>query len=368
MLRPLLIIGVGGSGGKTIRSMIQSLERKFVSAGYEGPIPTAWQFLQIDTTRDGQSFPAPMLNKDSFHQVVADGEDFAQMLRSITDTGDVTEQQKMLSGWGVPYAAVSIAMGAGQTRAIGRQAGVADTMGILHAIQNSIGKMKAPMAYAELVNLAKELRLDDPIKTPQAMIITSVAGGSGAGMFIDIAELLKRAVEDKWAKSAISFLYTAEVFTSIGGGAKDTAKNSLGAFNEVMAGKWVGLSDRSELLYQKLGLPPTSSEETYQFGSKGNILIGARNKGGTDISIGADGAGMDEVFLTIGEALAGVLTDDVTSEWLYQQAFVNVTETKSAIDTSGLAPTSRLKRIVLNWLACRWNRIWPIEPGNRPCC
>ena len=340
MLRPLLIIGVGGSGGKTIRSMIQSLERKFVTAGYEGPIPAAWQFLQIDTTRDGQSFPAPMLNKDSFHQVVPEGQDFAQMLRSITDTGDVTEQQKMLSGWGVPYAAVSIAMGAGQTRAIGRQAGVADTMGILNAIQNSIGKMKAPMAYAELVNLAKELRLDDPIQTPQAMIITSVAGGSGAGMFIDIAELLKRAVDDKWAQSAISFLYTAEVFTSIGGGAKDTAKNSLGAFNEVMAGKWVGLSDRSEFLYKKLGLAPNSSEETYQFGSKGNILIGARNKGGTDISIGADGAGMDEVFLTIGEALAGVLTDDVTSEWLYQTAFVNVTETKSAIDTSGLAPNS----------------------------
>jgi hypothetical protein len=140
MLRPLLIIGVGGSGGKTIRSMIQSLERKFVSAGYDGPIPSAWQFLQIDTTRDGQSFPAPMLDRDSFHQVVAEGEDFAQMLRSITDKGDVSEQQKMLSGWGVPHAAVSIAMGAGQTRAIGRQAGVADSMGILRAIQNSIGK------------------------------------------------------------------------------------------------------------------------------------------------------------------------------------------------------------------------------------
>jgi len=340
MLRPLLIIGVGGSGGKTIRSMIQSLERKFVSAGYDGPIPSAWQFLQIDTTRDGQSFPAPMLDRDSFHQVVAEGEDFAQMLRSITDKGDVSEQQKMLSGWGVPHAAVSIAMGAGQTRAIGRQAGVADSMGILRAIQNSIGKMKAPMAYAELVNLAKAIRLDDPIQTPQAMIITSVAGGSGAGMFIDVAELLKRAVDDKWAKSAISFLYTAEVFTSIGGGAKDTAKNSLGAFNEVMAGKWVGLSERSEFLYQKLGLAPNSNDSSSQFGSKGNILIGARNKGGTDISIGADGAGMDEVFLTIGEALAGVLTDDVTSEWLYQQAFVNVTETKSAIDISGLAPTS----------------------------
>jgi Tubulin like len=340
MLRPLLIIGVGGSGGKTIRSMIQSLERKFVSAGYDGPIPAAWQFLQIDTTRDGQSFPAPMLDKDSFHQVVANGQDFAGMLRSITDTGDISEQQRMLSGWGVPHAAVTIAMGAGQTRAIGRQAGVADSKGMLGALQNSIAKMNAPMAFAELLTLSKALNLDDPIRTPQAMILASVAGGSGAGMFIDVAELLKRATDEKWAKSAISFLYTAEVFTSIGNSAKDTAKNSLGAFNEVMAGKWVGLSDRSEFLYQKLGLAPVADVGSLGFGAKGNILIGARNKAGTDISIGADGAGMDEVFLTIGEALAGVLTDDVTSEWLYQAAFVNVTETKSAIDVSGLAPVS----------------------------
>ena len=340
MLRPLLIIGVGGSGGKTIRSMIQSIERKFVSARYDGPIPSSWQFLQIDTTRDGHDFPAPMLEKDSFHQVVPNGQDFAGMLRSITDKGDVPEQQKMLSGWGIANAAVNIGMGAGQTRAIGRQAGVADSVGILNAIQTSIAKMNDPMAFAELVNLAKALNLDSPMKNPQAMIVASVAGGSGAGMFIDVAELLKRATPDAWTKSAISFLYTAEVFTSVGKGAKDTAKNSLGAFNEIMAGKWVGLSDRSELLYQKLGLAPVAQGDASGFGSKGNILIGARNKAGTDISIGADGAGMDEVFLTIGEALAGVLTDDVTSEWLYQQAFVNVTETKSAIDGSGLAPIS----------------------------
>ena len=62
MLRPLLIIGVGGSGGKTIRSMIQAFERKFESMDYSGGIPAAWQFLQIDTTYDGEKFPVKMLD------------------------------------------------------------------------------------------------------------------------------------------------------------------------------------------------------------------------------------------------------------------------------------------------------------------
>ena len=50
MLRPLLVIGIGGSGGKTIRSMKQALERRLLSVRYNDGIPAAWQFLQIDTT------------------------------------------------------------------------------------------------------------------------------------------------------------------------------------------------------------------------------------------------------------------------------------------------------------------------------
>ena len=340
MLRPLLIIGVGGSGGKTIRSMKQSLERKLLAANYRGGIPRAWQFLQIDTTRDGESFPAPMLDIDDFHQVVPPGWDFYEMRDSITQKGDLSDQQKMLSGWGIAYSDVNLQQGAGQTRAIGRMAGIADSLGIVKAISNSISKMDDPLAYADLEKLANEIGLATPTKEPMALIIASVAGGTGAGMFIDIAELLKRSTQKKFALSSISFLYTAEVFNVIGGSGKDTAKNSLGAFNEIMAGKWVGLSTRSEFLYQKLGLPAASEGSIGRFGPKGNILIGAKNKAGTDISKGPEGQGMNEVFLTIGEALAGVITDDKVSEWLYQQALVNIADTAAAIDISGLAPVS----------------------------
>jgi hypothetical protein len=338
MLRPLLIIGVGGAGGKTIRAMKQELEHKLASAGHEGGLPSAWQFLQIDTTRDGHDFPAPMLSAEEFYSVVPYGQDLEGILQTITSKGDISDQQKMLSGWGIPDSAIKINSSPPQARAIGRQVGAADSVGTLKAIQTSIAKMDDPMAFAELVNLAKALNLDSPMKDPQAIIVASLAGRTGSGMFIDVAELLKRSTNASWTKSSISFLYTAEVFTSLSGGARDTAKNSLGAFNEISAGKLVGLSERSELLYQNLGLPPVAQGYSSGFGSRTNILIGTRNKTGVDISIGADGGGINEVFLTIGEALAGVLTDDVTSEWLFQQAFTHVLQAKSAVDVSGLAP------------------------------
>ena len=338
MLKPLLVIGLGGSGGKTIRAMKQALNRSLDSVRYTGGLPAAWQFLQIDTTIDGVDFPAPMLPADEVHSVVPSGASFDEVLGSITGRGTLADQQRMLAGWGIPYSAISIKDGAGQTRAIGRQVGVADSAKTLQAIQGSIAKMSAPSALAELAEVARALGAKAPDKEPQAFIISSLAGGSGAGMFMDVAELLKRATPKNWGQEAISLLYTAEVFKSLGEAGANVAKNSLGAMNELIASKWVGVSERSDLLYSKLGLVAGNAAGNKGYGCKGNILVGASNKTGVNIAKGADGAGMNEVFLTIGEALAGAVSNDNISEFLFQQAFVNITQTRSAIDVSGLAP------------------------------
>ena len=339
MLTPLLIIGLGGSGGKTIRSMKQALNRKLESVRYEGGLPAAWQFLQIDTTYDGVDFPAPMLPSDEFHCVVPPGAGFYDVLGHITSKGNVEDQQKMLAGWGIRYSAISIQDGAGQIRAIGRQVGVAHSKDTLGAIKNSISKMLAATAMAELRAVASALGGEvDKSGVPKAFIISSLAGGSGAGMFMDVAELLKRATPDNWAQEAISFLYTAEVFSSIGKAGKDVSKNSLGAMNELIASKWVGISDRSNHLYSKLGLAAGNSHGKREYGCKGNFLIGARNDENVDIRVGVDGEGMNEVFLTVGQALAGAISNDEISEFLYKKAMVNVMSVASAIDISGLAP------------------------------
>jgi hypothetical protein len=57
MLKPLLIIGLGGSGGKTIRAIKQVLHQNLEASGYSGGIPEAWQFLQIDTTYTPAGIP-----------------------------------------------------------------------------------------------------------------------------------------------------------------------------------------------------------------------------------------------------------------------------------------------------------------------
>jgi hypothetical protein len=77
-----------------------------------------------------------------------------------------------------------------------------------------------------------------------------------------------------------------------------------------------------------------------EYGCKRNFLIGARNAQGADIRVGADGENMDEVFLTVGEALAGAITNDEISDFLAHYAFIYVSGYRPALDLSGLAPES----------------------------
>ena len=47
-MRKFLFVGVGGSGGKTLRFIKSVLRSRLAEAGYTGPLPDAWQFVQID--------------------------------------------------------------------------------------------------------------------------------------------------------------------------------------------------------------------------------------------------------------------------------------------------------------------------------
>ena len=52
MLRKFLFIGLGGSGGKTLRYLRHDLEQWLDQIGWDGDFPSAWQMLHIDTPTD----------------------------------------------------------------------------------------------------------------------------------------------------------------------------------------------------------------------------------------------------------------------------------------------------------------------------
>ena len=63
-LQPVLLVGVGGSGAKALRTLRQTLMRRLRQHGWKGSdLPAAWQIVAFDTvtdqTRDG--YAAPLL-------------------------------------------------------------------------------------------------------------------------------------------------------------------------------------------------------------------------------------------------------------------------------------------------------------------
>jgi|LauGreSBDMM110SN_4_FD.fasta_scaffold03818_3 hypothetical protein len=327
MLRPILFIGLGGAGGKTLRAIKQKLQQDLITKGNSAGIPTAWQFLHIDTptVQDGAAFPAPMLLASEYYSVTRQGMTFQDIVNRVENLGPLAETQKMLAGWSTEFVPVQINCGAAQIRAVGRLALVADLRNTYDVIQKAISKMLSPVALPEIQGLASTLGIKMEETTPQVFIISSLGGGSGSGMFTDIAELVKRATNDSWGSQSVSLLYTPHVFRVLAHMGGAIPMNSLGAMNELIAGEGTGISFSTDLLYKKCGIPLSRDDSETSFGSRSNILVGSE--------LGE----MDDIIFDLGTTFAEAIVQDETSQFLLNVISTHNAQSKINSDDAGLA-------------------------------
>ena len=77
MYRSFILVGLGGSGGKTLRFVKRELAARLAEKGWDNGIPDAWQFLHIDTptVADGHELNdrVDQLAEDEYFGLVGDG-------------------------------------------------------------------------------------------------------------------------------------------------------------------------------------------------------------------------------------------------------------------------------------------------------
>lgn len=343
MFRPFLVVGIGGSGGKTVRAARQALQFKLDQQGWDGEWPEAWQFLHIDspTTPDGLEFPAPLLPQEDYLSLVPNG------------VGYKVIHDKVIQGLGAKLALdvqrslpspsevkVPVGLGAGAFRAVGRTIAAAAMKDIYDKVRDSFGKMQSVTADAQLKEVTRLFGAEvSASQEPTVIVITSVAGGSGAGMFIDVAEAIKAAIgSEEWAHRIFSLLFAPDVFAELG--PKNLAvmvPNAMGALAELISGFWRSTPTEGTMaLYKKHGLNvPQDTKST--IGPAFNYIIGRKNGNANPIDFGSQAG----VYKALANSLAAWMTDAKIQDNLSAYAVANF-QTKSASlpDHSQLATIS----------------------------
>ena len=84
MLRPVIMIGCGGSGQKAVRYIRDAVRRQLDHNNWEGGIPNAWQFIGLDTLNI-QEAPGeiPLLPASDYKSVSLEFDTFTDLTNAL---------------------------------------------------------------------------------------------------------------------------------------------------------------------------------------------------------------------------------------------------------------------------------------------
>jgi hypothetical protein len=261
MLQPFLFVGLGGSGGKTLRAIKAELTDKIELAGWDvrtQGFPAMWQFLHIDTPfyQDGEGFNARLLDPSEYLGLAYAGLPLDTVIDSIEGKGfSPTVLEEIMSPLPRKSGHRAINQSRPTGRAVGRTLALARLEEIHHRVNNSLENIKNAASQSELFAESLGAKLQQKL-LPKIVMVSSLSGMSGSGMFLEVCEAIK-AVEQgtDWAESFSAILYSPDVLEDrIPRQSHSIAANSLAAINEVVNGQWrYKRTDPSEELYKKIG-------------------------------------------------------------------------------------------------------------------
>jgi hypothetical protein len=306
MLSKFLLIGVGGSGGKTLRALRSNLELKLNQANWTDGLPMGWQLLHIDSPvkQDGTGFPAPMLPSSDYQALSRSGLKYGEAYTnsfSNVEERDLADYKRFLPD--EKFVNVDPTAGAGQFRGVGRVLALAAHSQIKTALRRKLDLLLRAEADPELKKLARQLGLDDQIApSPTIIVISSIAGGSGAGQFLEISEMIKGLEPSQnWVHEIFNMLYAPDVFTEVD--PELLAGNALFSMGEIMSGLWTSPAAGTIRMTKKMGTNVPYQDSDYKTGAKYNFMIG---KGGF--------AQQQDVYLAVASSLTTWMTDQEVND------------------------------------------------------
>ncbi len=334
MLRPFVLIGVGGSGGKTLRIVRHELERRLQDVGWQGAFPAGWQLLHIDvpSLADGDDPGLPkQLPLADYAGLVGSGINYQNIDRALAGEGR-THRGDAIAGWRPDRSQVTVPVekGAGQFRALGRMITLANLAKVKAKLDDALRAVSGQQVNAELQEVTRRLgRRPLPVlKSPIVVVVSSIAGGSGAGALIDVCDVL-RASGQEWAKESIGLLYAPDVFDYLKAERRRGVRpNALATLSELTAGYWnkEGTTPETATILESQGI---AVGDATRLGPRTSFLVGSRNDFVTYQT-------QNDIYHAMGRSLASWVTSAVLQDRL--DAYVSGNWASTAISVPDELP------------------------------
>lgn len=195
-MRRYLVVGCGGSGGATLAYMMDQLRSELAAHGVD-KIPAGWQFVHLDVPTSPSQEPGVGTVRDQGGMYVGTGPqgDSYKVLDSALSQ-QLANQQALgtIATWAPrdPDAVhTPLSAGAGQYRALGRMITLSRLREVREALQRAWDTLYLNSTVAEMQSLsvpgAGRFSQND---VPIVLVVSSMAGGAGASMALDICRIL----------------------------------------------------------------------------------------------------------------------------------------------------------------------------------
>lgn len=247
-MKNIFMVGLGGSGGKTLQFLMDQLLVELPNLGWsERRLPACWRFVHVDvpTTSDGvgPGLPPTVPKQGGRYINVATAVDQYPLLDSgVVQRLSSAKQLRHLVGWRPEPTRVNSALdkGAGQYRAVGRLATLARAPRLYQELLKQFQVLQSPQAGLDRATLTRLLKAQRaPDSETLVWVVSSLAGGTGASMTLDVCNLL-RGIPDPTFRSDLiaAFLYAPDVFQQLEPAERAGVNaNALGTIAELLSAR-----------------------------------------------------------------------------------------------------------------------------------
>lgn len=243
-MRRFLVVGCGGSGGATMAYLMDQLRSDLAAAGVDG-LPRGWQFVHIDVPSGADNGPDGLGNVERQGGVyIGTGPQsgsYATLDHSLAQQLAARQGLEHIATWAPrdpSQVTVPISVGAGQYRALGRMITLSKAATVREKLQRAWDELNRVETATEMGHLAvrvPEMGRFDVRDAPITLVLSSMAGGAGASMALDVCRLLT-LVTGLDPRLMGVFMVSADVFDTLPEAARTGVRpNALAMLGEIVA-------------------------------------------------------------------------------------------------------------------------------------